>query len=355
MRILSRPLDMRRPLWEVTIVTGLRNDRVVIVNRAHHAMVDGVSSVDIITLLLDTSEEIYKPEPPEAEWTPRTAPTRWQLIRPVLWNVGPQRKDERSLVPAVWNTTRVPWKSVFTLSGKMVTPRPDLFFNRRIGTQRSGRGLKVPLSAFKALKEQFGCTVNDAVLAVVSDGLHRWFKARGERVPDRVRVFCPVSVRGDAAGRLGNQISGMVLELPTGDLTIEQRLRKIKVTTGDLKRTRQAVAADKLAGLADWAPPTLLVLAGRLMSNPQGGANINVTNVPGPQFPLYSGGAQLLEVWPFAPLYPSMGLGIAIVSYNGEAYFGLTADPGIVPDVEQFTTMLKEAAAECAALAAKTA
>jgi WS/DGAT/MGAT family acyltransferase len=354
MRILSRPLDMRRPLWEVTIVTGLRNDRVVIVNRAHHAMVDGVSSVDIITLLLDTSEEIYKPDPPEGEWIPRTAPTRWQLIRPVLWNVGPQSKDERSLVPAVWKTTRVPWRSVFTLSGKMVTPRPDLFFNRRIGTQRSGRGLKVPLSAFKALKEQFGCTVNDAVLAVVSDGLHRWFKARGERVPEKVRVFCPVSVRGDAAGRLGNQISGMVLELPTGDLTIEQRLRKIKVTTGDLKRTRQAVAADKLAGLADWAPPTLLVLAGRLMSNPQGGANINVTNVPGPQFPLYSGGAQLLEVWPFAPLYPSMGLGIAIVSYNGEAYFGLTADPSIVPDVEQFTAMLREAADECTALAAST-
>jgi len=355
MRILSRPLDMRRPLWEVTIVTGLSNDRVVIVNRAHHAMVDGVSSVDIITLLLDTTEEIYVPEPPEAEWKPRPAPTRWQLIRPVLWNVGPQRKGERTMVPAVWSTTRVPWKSLFSLSGKMVSPRPDLFFNRRIGTQRSGRGLKVPLSAFKALKEQFGCTVNDAVLAVVSDGLHRWFKARGERVPEKVRVFCPVSVRGEAPGRLGNQISGMVLELPTGDLTIEQRLRKIKVTTGDLKRTRQAVAADQLASLADWAPPTLLVLAGRLMSNPQGGANINVTNVPGPQFPLYSGGAQLLEVWPFAPLYPSMGLGIAIVSYNGEAYFGLTADPGIVPDVEQFTAMLREAADECAALAAGAA
>ena len=355
MRILSRPLDMRRPLWEVTIVTGLSNDRVVIVNRAHHAMVDGVSSVDIITLLLDTTEEIYVPEPPEAEWKPRPAPTRWQLIRPVLWNVGPQRKGERTMVPAVWSTTRVPWKSLFSLSGKMVSPRPDLFFNRRIGTQRSGRGLKVPLSAFKALKEQFGCTVNDAVLAVVSDGLHRWFKARGERVPEKVRVFCPVSVRGEAPGRLGNQISGMVLELPTGDLTIEQRLRKIKVTTGDLKRTRQAVAADQLASLADWAPPTLLVLAGRLMSNPQGGAKINVTNVPGPQFPLYSGGAQLLEVWPFAPLYPSMGLGIAIVSYNGEAYFGLTADPGIVPDVEQFTAMLREAADECAALAAGAA
>ena len=353
MRILSRPLDMRRPLWQMTIVTGLRGDRVVLVNRAHHAMVDGVSSVDILTLLLDTTPETYTPEPPQEAWAPRSAPTSWQLIRPMLWNVGSKRGGERTMLPAVWNTTRLPWRSLFKLSGKMVSPRPDLFFNRKIGPQRTGRGLKVPLSAFKALKDRFGCTVNDAVLAVVSEGLHRWFKARGESVPERVRVFCPVSVRGDEGrGRGGNQISGMVLELPTGDLTMEARLRSIKITTGDLKRTRQAVAADKLAGLADWAPPTLLVLAGRLMSNPQGGANINVTNVPGPQFPLYSGGAQLLEVWPFAPLYPSMGLGVAIVSYNGEAYFGLTADPGIVPDVEAFTAQLRDAAAQCAALAA---
>jgi WS/DGAT/MGAT family acyltransferase len=258
------------------------------------------------------------------------------------------------VVPAVWNTWKLPWSGLANLSGKMVTPRPDLFFNRMIGPQRTGRGLKVPLAEFKALKDRFGCTVNDAVLAVVSEGLYRWFKSRGEEVPNKVRVFCPVSVRTDEGhGRVGNQISGMVLELPTGDLTIEERLHKIKVTTGDLKRTRQAVAADKLAGLADWAPPTLLVLAGRLMSNPQAGANINVTNVPGPQFPLYSGGAQLLEVWPFAPLYPSMGLGVAIVSYNGDAYFGLTADPGIVPDVEEFTTKLREAATECAALATR--
>jgi diacylglycerol O-acyltransferase / wax synthase len=352
MRILSRPLDMRRPLWEMTIVTGLHGDRVVLVNRAHHAMVDGVSSVDILTLLLDITPETYTPEPPDQQWAPRTAPTSWQLIRPMLWNVGANRKDERTVLPAVWNTTRLPWRSLLKLSGKMVTPRPNLFFNRKIGPQRTGRGLKVPLSAFKALKDRFGCTVNDAVLAVVSEGLYRWFKLRGERVPEKVRVFCPVSVRGDETrGRLGNQISGMVLELPTGDLTMEERLRSIKITTGDLKRTRQAVAADKLAGLADWAPPTLLVLAGRLMSNPQGGANINVTNVPGPQFPLYSGGAELLEVWPFAPLYPSMGLGVAIVSYNGDAYFGLTADPDIVPDVEAFTAKLREASAACEALA----
>jgi WS/DGAT/MGAT family acyltransferase len=353
MRILARPLDMRGPLWEMTVVTGLRGGRVVIVNRAHHAMVDGVSSVDILTLLLDPTPEGYTPEPPANGWEPRPAPSNWQVIRPMLWDVRAATREERSMTPAVWKTARLPWSGMLRLGGKMATPRPDLFFNRKIGPQRTGRGLKVPLASFKALKDRYGCTVNDAVLAVVSEGLFRWFKVRGERVPSKVRVFCPVSVRAeDARGHLGNQISGMVLELPTGDLPMEERLTRIHVTTGDLKRTRQAVAADKLAGLADWAPPSLLVLAGRLMSNPQAGANINVTNVPGPQFPLYSGGAQLLEVWPFAPLYPSMGLGVAIVSYNGDAYFGLTADPTLVPDVEEFTARLEEAAAACTALAA---
>ena len=112
------------------------------------------------------------------------SPTDWQLIKPMLWNVGAKRKDERTMLPALWSTTRVPWRSVFRLSSKMVTPRPDLFFNRQIGTQRTGRGLKVPLSEFKALKDRFGCTVNDAVLAVVSEGLHRWFKARVQRDAD---------------------------------------------------------------------------------------------------------------------------------------------------------------------------
>ena len=354
MRILARPLDMRRPLWEMTVVTGVKGGRVILVNRAHHAMVDGVSSVDILSLLLDTDPEGYTPEPLANGWRPRPAPTNWQLIRPLLWNIRPAPGAERTRLPAVWSSRRLPWTGLLKLSGTLVTPRPDLFFNRKIGPQRTGRGLKVPLAVFKALKDRYGCTVNDGVLAMVSEGLHRWFKARGESVPAKVRVFCPVSVRSEEGrGRLGNQISGMVLELPTGDLSMEDRLRRINVTTGDLKRTRQAVAADKLAGLADWAPASLLVLAGRLMSNPQAGANINVTNIPGPQFPLYSGGAQLLEVWPFAPLYPSMGLGVAIVSYNGDAYFGLTADPGIVPDVEEFTTTLQEAAAACTALGAR--
>jgi diacylglycerol O-acyltransferase len=142
--------------------------------------------------------------------------------------------------------------------------------------------------------------------------------------------------------------------MPTAAMSVEDRLGLIHKGTAELKKSHQAVAAEKITGLAGWAPPTLLVLAGRVMPNQQGGANINVTNVPGPQFPLYTGGAQMLEVWPFAPLYPSMGLGIAVVSYNGHLYLGFSADSTLVPDVEAFSAHIRAAAADCAALAAAT-
>jgi diacylglycerol O-acyltransferase len=246
---------------------------------------------------------------------------------------------------------RQPWIGWWQIGRSMALPDQELFWNRSIGPKRTGRGLKVPLAAFKDLKNRYGCTVNDAVLAVIAEGLHEWFKARGDKVPEKIRVFCPVSVRDPSErGATGNRVSGMVVEMPTGAMPLADRLARIRVKTGDLKKSGQAIAADKLAGLADWAPASLLVLAGRLMSTPQAGAKLNVTNIPGPQVPLYSGGSRLLEVWPFAPLYPSMGLGIAIVSYNGEVFFGLTADPGLVPDVEEFTRHLREAADRCLSL-----
>jgi len=350
MRSLSRPLDHRRPLWEVTIVQGLRSGKVVVVNRAHHAMLDGIASVDILALLLDADVEPSHPQPPAQEWRPRPAPSGWQLVRRVLWNPRSEAGDGVGLRD-VWTAWRQPWIGWWQIGRSMALPDQELFWNRSIGPKRTGRGLKLPLTAFKNLKNRHGCTVNDAVLAVIAEGLHQWFSERGDRVPETIRVFCTVSVRDPAErGSTGNRVSGMVVELPTGAMSIEDRLGKIRIKTGELKRSGQAIAADKLAGLADWAPASLLVLAGRVMSTPQAGAKLNVTNIPGPQLPLFSGGSRLLEVWPFAPLYPSMGLGIAIVSYNGEVFFGLTADPGLVPDVEQFTRHLREAAASCLSL-----
>ncbi|HEX6348841.1 MAG TPA: wax ester/triacylglycerol synthase family O-acyltransferase [Candidatus Dormibacteraeota bacterium] len=341
-RLLERPLDKRRPLWEMTVVHGLRGDRIVVVSRVHHAMVDGLGNLDIMTLLFDTTPEgsASAPAPP---WDPRPAPSSWQLLRRELWNPLPSGAER----PTPLRDRALSWlaaaRGLPSLGRQLAIPRGRLFFNRAIGPRRTGRGLRLPLDQVKALKNRLGCTVNDAVLAIVAEGLHRWLAERGEKVPERVRVFIPVSVR-QPGEKGGNRLSGMIVELPTGHLSLEERIRRVTVTLGDLKRSHQAVAAHKLAGLADWAPPSMLVLAGRLMSNPQAGANLNVTNVPGPQFPLYTGGARLLEVWPFAPLYPAMGLGVALVSYDGGLFFGLTADPAIVPDVEDFAGHLRAAA-----------
>ncbi|MHB8573329.1 MAG: wax ester/triacylglycerol synthase family O-acyltransferase [Candidatus Dormibacteria bacterium] len=343
-RILARPLDLRRPLWDLTVVTGLADGRVVLVNRAHHAMVDGVSSADIATLLLDLEPagRVVTPEP--AAWTPRPLPTRWELLRPLVVDTG-QSRGRGPLFPGLRSARRVPWRTVVGLGLASVRPRRGLFFNRRLGMQRTGRGLRVPLSTFRGMKATLGSTVNDGVLAVVAEAMHRWLAQHGDQRANSVRVFCPVSIRAESErSAMGNRISGMVFDLPVGPMDFSERVRAITAITGDLKGTRQAVAADALAGLADWAPPTLLFLAGRVMSNQQAGANLNVTNVPGPQFPLYCGGARLLEVWPFAPLYPGMGLGIAAVSYDGGLYFGLTADPVLVPDIEVFRAELKAAA-----------
>jgi WS/DGAT/MGAT family acyltransferase len=348
-RLLERPLDKRRPLWQMTVVHGLRGDRVVIVSRVHHAMVDGLGNLDIMALLFDTTPEGRAPEAVRP-WSPRPAPSTWDLLRRELWNPLPAGVEK----PTPLRDRALSWlaaaRGLPSLGRQLAIPRGRLFFNRAIGPRRTGRGLRLPLDQVKALKNRLGCTVNDAVLAIVAEALHRWLAGRGEEVPERVRVFIPVSVRRPGE-KGGNRLSGMIVELPTGDLALEERIQKVTITLGDLKRSHQAVAAHKLAGLADWAPPGMLVLAGRLMSNPQAGAHMNVTNVPGPQYPLYTGGARLLEVWPFAPLYPSMGLGVALVSYDGGLFFGLTADPAIVPDVEDFATHLREAAAASLQLA----
>ena len=210
----------------------------------------------------------------------------------------------------------------------------------------------MPLQSLKEVKTAFGGTVNDVVLAVIAEGMSRWLFERGDAVPESMRVFAPVSVRDDTQRyKLGNQVSAMVVEVPLAPMMPKDRVNLITTATGDLKRSRAAVAAHTLTQLANWAPATIQSLAGRLMTSqmqwsPQSVVNIVATNIPGPQFPFFTGGAELIDIWPFVSVYHSLGLNIAIVSYNGNVFFGMLADRDLVPDLGDFARHLEQAVAD---------
>jgi diacylglycerol O-acyltransferase len=348
-RVFARPLDLSKPLWEMTVIEGLSEGRVAVVNKVHHAMVDGISTVDLATLLLDAEPTPTKYKRPR-RWTPRPAPSQRELVRRVVSELSPIDAAKRlaHLRPRELAETimRSPWSGGLQLALAWLRPGSALFFNRPIGPHRRVQSVKVPLQDLKDVKDAFGGTVNDVVLAVIGEAISRWLDERGEAVPRALRVFAPVSVRDDSHRyKLGNLVSGMVVEIPMAPMTPRDRLSLVTAATGDLKRSRQAIAAHTLSNLANWAPATLQALAGRVVSSRtqlsgQSVVNLVATNIPGPQFPFYTGGAQLLDIWPFVAIYHSLGLNVAIVSYNGSVHFGMLADRDLVPDLDDFARHL---------------
>jgi diacylglycerol O-acyltransferase / wax synthase len=367
-RVLARRLDLKRPLWELYVVEGLTGGRVALINKVHHAMVDGISGVDIATLLFDMESEPRAVTP--APWRPRPEPDEMSLalsnldglrqvasINPLAINPFTLPSRVQGLVrDAAREALASPWAGAATLAMSLLRPGPQLSFNRMIGPHRRFHHLQVPLAALKEVKDVFAATVNDVVLAVVAEALHRWLVEQGETPPDTLRVFCPVSVRDDAQRyALGNQVSGMVVSLPLGPMPAVTRLARVSAEMGELKRSGQAVAARSLTALTSWAPATLHALGSRLASEPRFGlqsrVNMVVTNVPGPQVPFYTGGARMTEVWPFVPVYHTLGLNVALVSYDGTVHFGLNADRDLVPDLGRFARHLEESASEFLAMA----
>jgi len=362
-RVFARPLDLDKPLWEMTIVEGLTEGRVAVVSKVHHAMVDGISTVDLASLLLDPAPEPAKYGRPR-KWKPRPAPSQSDLLRNALENLSPFEAGKQfirfrpnQLVEAAM---RSPWSAGLQLALTWLRPGTPLFFNRPIGPHRRVHSVRVPLQALKDMKASWGGTVNDAVLAVIGEAMSRWLFDRGETVPESMRVFAPVSVRDESQRyALGNQVSAMVVEVPLAPMLPRDRMQMVTAATGDLKRSRAAVAARTLTQLANWAPATVQGLAGRVMTSqlrwsPQSVVNIVATNIPGPQFPFYTGGAKLIDVWPFVSIYHSLGLSVAIVSYDGAVSFGLLADRDLVPDLDDFARHLEETVAGYREAAAAT-
>jgi diacylglycerol O-acyltransferase len=355
-RLFSQRLDRSKPLWEIWLVQSMSGGRFALIAKTHHALVDGISGVDITTVLFDTAAEPV-PSAPPTPWSAKPLPGAAKLLGEAL--------IERSTVPAEMARgaralLRAPRKAVSqvkdglasvgatTLAG-INAPAPPSPFNVDIGPHRRYTFLDAELAEFKAIKDSLGGTLNDVVLASVSLALGRYLRAHGHDTDGLVlKAMVPVSVRSKAQrGALGNQVAAMWAPLPVGVENPAECLHKITTAMEDLKRGGQAVGAQVLTNLAGFAPPTILSQAARLQAR-QPFFNLVVTNVPGPQFPLYLLGRRLQVLYPVVPLAQRQALGIAVMSYDGHLGFGLLGDYDALPDLDRIALDLRAAVASLA-------
>jgi diacylglycerol O-acyltransferase / wax synthase len=352
-RIFSQRLDRSKPLWEVWIVHGLEGGRFALISKTHHALVDGVSGVDIATVLFDltpVSDELEDDD----DWRPEPEPSDVDLVAEGVKGLV---RTPFSLAGRAVGALQHPAETLERVRevaeglGEVVwaglNPAPDVPLNVEIGPHRRIRWEQSRLSDFKEIKNSLGGTVNDAVLAVVAGALRRWLQDRGVRTDGvELRALVPVSIRGeDERGTLGNRIAAMRGPLPVYVDDPVERLQVVREGMGQLKESKQALGAEVIAGLNEFAPPTLLAQASRLNFSTRL-FNLIVTNVPGPQFPLYLLGREMQEIVPIAFLPENHALAVAIMSYNGKVDFGLLADYDAFPDIDAFATHLEESLAE---------
>ncbi|MCW3002425.1 MAG: wax ester/triacylglycerol synthase family O-acyltransferase [Conexibacter sp.] len=358
-RVFGQQLDRSKPLWEIWLVESIDATRFAILSKTHHALVDGVSGVDVVSVLFDPVPEPEPPTPPSTPWLPRPVPSQTELLAEALL--------ERTTAPAealrgVRALTRAPRQVAEKLAGGLsglgsmalagLSPAPRTPLNVDIGPHRRYTWVDADLPRFKAIKSALGGTVNDVVLTAVTLALGRWMRARGEDTDGLVlRAMVPVSVRAEAQeGALGNRVATMWAPLPVGTEDPVAAFGEIHEAMRDLKESGQAVGAETLTQLADFAPPTIMSQAARLQAR-QRFFNLVVTNVPGPQFPLYLLGRRLLGLYPVVPLALKQALGIAIMSYNGRLGFGLLADFDALPDLDDIAAHLEGAIDDLARVA----
>jgi diacylglycerol O-acyltransferase / wax synthase len=352
-RVFSQQLDRSKPLWEMWLAQGLERDRFAILTKTHHAMVDGISGVDIGTVLFDLEPTPQTP-PAEDDWVPQPEPGTTELVARGIADAvaAPVALAERA-IDAVRNPETTARKAVEALEGigEIVTafadPAPDVPLNQEIGPHRRYVWARSELATFKRIKDSLGGTVNDVVLAVVTGSIRNWLQDRGVRTEGlELRALVPVSIRSeDERGNLGNRIALMRGPLPVYVEDPVRRLRVISEEMEGLKRSKQALGAEVISRFNDFAPPTLLAQASRINFSTRL-FNLIVTNVPGPQVPLYVLGREMEEVFPVAFLPQNHALAVAIMSYHGKVGFGLLADYDSMEDVEAISDGISESLAQ---------
>ena len=354
-RIGSQQLDRSKPLWECWFVEGLEGDRFALIFKTHHALVDGVSGVDLATVLFDLQPVPPRLDGDDAErWQPRPEPTSAELLAAGVAGLAKTALDVagKALAAATnpsgaVDALREAAEGIGEIVWAGLNPAPETPLNVPIGPHRRYAIVRNRLDDFRYVKGVLGGTVNDVVLAVISGALGRWLRSRGVRTAGlELRALVPVSIRG-AEGRhqLGNQIVLMRGPLPVYIEDPVARLRFVKEAMDGLKESKQAVGAKVLADVQQLAPPTVLAQASRIQFSTRL-FNLLTTNVPGPQFPLYVLGRELQDLFPIAFLPKNHSLAIAIMSYNGGVNFGLLGDYDALPDVDLIADGIAEGLAE---------
>jgi diacylglycerol O-acyltransferase len=352
-RIVSQQLDRSKPLWECWFVEGLEDGRFALIFKTHHALVDGVSGVDLATVLFDLLP-VAPPQPEQEPWQPRPEPTSTELLAAGIAGFAKTALNvaERTVVAATNPAAAVDaLRDVAEGLGEVVwagmNPAPETPLNVGIGPHRRYAVVRNELTDFRYVKSVLGGTVNDVVLTVVSGALARWLRSRGVRTEGlELRALVPVSIRPpDAGNQLGNQIVLMRGPLPVYIRDPVARLRLVKQAMDGLKESKQAVGARVIADVQQLAPPTILAQASRMAFSTRL-FNLIVTNVPGPQFPLYVLGRELLDLFPIAFLPKSHSLAIAIMSYNGSIDFGLLGDYDALPDIDAIADGIEDGLAQ---------
>jgi diacylglycerol O-acyltransferase len=361
-RVFSQKLDRSKPLWEMWLVQGLERDRFAILTKTHHAAVDGIAGVDIGTVLFDL-EPVPEPARVEDGWEPNPAPSAVGLV---ARGARDAVKAPVGLAARAVDAVRQPESAARRVAealeglgevvGAFADPAPDVPLNQPIGPHRRYAWARSELATFKRIKDTFGGTVNDVVLTVVTGALRDWLHGRGIRTEGlELRALVPVSIRSeDERGELGNRLAAMRGPLPVYVEDPVRRLRVVSEQMEGLKRSKQALGAEVIARFNDFAPPTLLAQASRINFSTRL-FNLIVTNVPGPQMPLYVLGRELQEVFPVAFLPQDHALAVAIMSYNGRICFGLLADYDSMEDVEEIGRGVEESLAELESAASAAA
>lgn len=346
-RIMAQRLDRTRPLWEMWIVEGLEENRFALISKVHHCMIDGVSGVDLLTVLMSTSPDAEIPEAPP--YVPRPEPSGFELLRN---EVGRRirlpleaARDIRNLINEARGARQEllsRFRAMAETVGSTLRSASSTPLNQRVGPHRRFDWATMEIQEIKELRRTLGGSLNDVVLTIATGAVRRFLQQR-QVDPAKLdfRVLAPVSVRTeDQGGKLGNRVSAWIVPLPVGEPDPLEQMKAISRRTAELKSSKQAVGAEVLTQVAEWTPATLLSLGARNATRLLP-FNLVITNIPGPQVPLYLLGAKMQQIYPYVPLADNLGLGIALFSYDGALGWGFNADYELVPDLDQFVQAIR--------------